>query len=73
MFWGVGWDGVGHAGWGGSCRGGVFHTGVGVRWVIQSGYSEVGYNNRCYFYLSQMQNDTNCCDMSLFKVFLGGS
>ena len=30
---GVGWGGVGHAGWGVSCRGGVGHVGVGG-WVI---------------------------------------
>ena len=37
-------------GWGGSCRGGV--GGVG-----HSGVN--GENNRCYSYLSQMQNDAN--------------
>ena len=49
--------GVGHlgivchagVGRGGSCRGGVDHS--GVNWE----------NNRCYSYLSQMQNDVNWC------------
>ena len=27
--------------------------------------------NRCYSYLSQMQNGTNCCDMSLYIVLFG--
>ena len=35
--------------WGVSCRGGVGHSGVN------------GENNRCYSYLSQMQNDANWC------------
>ena len=35
-----GWDGVGHVGWGGSCRGGVAY--VGVAWVMQ-GWGGVAY------------------------------
>ena len=27
--------------------------------------------NRCYSYMSQMQNDANCCDMSVYKVLFG--
>ena len=30
-----------------------------------------GWDNRCYSYLSQMQNDANRCDMSLYKVLFG--
>ena len=43
-------------GCGGSCRGGV-----GLGWC----------DHRCYSYLSQMQNDANCCDMSLYEVLFG--
>ena len=59
MHW---WGGVGHAmvGWGGSCRGGVGHS--RSKWV------KIG---TCYSYLSQMQNDANLCDMSLYKVLFG--
>ena len=46
-------------GWGGSWN--PHHGGVG--WVIV-GWG--GWDNRCYSYLSQMQNDDNCCDISLF-------
>ena len=28
-------------------------------------------NNRCYSYLSQMQNDANFCDINLYKVLFG--
>ena len=43
-----------------------------VGWVMNStGWG--GWDNRCYFYLSQMQNDANCCGMSLCKVIWGGS
>ena len=37
---GVGWGGVGHVEWGGSCRIGVGHAWVG--WVIQ-GWGGVGW------------------------------
>ena len=49
-------------GWGGSCRGGVGHVGVGGYVGVGVGHSGVnGENNRCYSYLSQMQNDPNWC------------
>ena len=38
-------------------------------WVMQ-GWGGVG-EIRCYSYLSQMQNDANCCDMSIHKVLVG--
>ena len=55
---------MGHVGVGwvihcGSCRGGVSHSGVN------------GENNRCYSHLSQMEDDANRCDMSLYEVLFG--
>ena len=40
----------------------VVHEGVGWGGVVHE-------NNRCYSYMSQMQNDANCCDISLYKMF----
>ena len=28
-------------------------------------------NNRCYSYLGQMQNDSDFCDINLYKVLFG--
>ena len=53
----MGWGGSCRGGWGGSCKGVVGHVGVGWGGVGHSGVN--GENNRCYSYLSQMQNDAN--------------
>ena len=67
---GVGWGGVMKSTWwGGVGLGGVGHEIHIHGWVGDSGVS--GWDNKCYSYLSLMQNDANFCDRVFLKYSLG--